>query len=263
LFYFTWISSFMGSALPGGDATAAAVKLFYVRNLDRSLGAPFIIVSLLADKLCGFLALVSLSGLASILFYRRLTAISQTVSPLLKLVIIIFVSVYALLLVGLAATAIRRALTRRGSEPRHARTETGRTFFRLAALARKGGRTIPFVVLLSMISQTAQIAAFWLVASPFIEGDIPIYLSLSIMPIGLFAVSIPITPWGIGTGHVAFQFLFSSLNVPNGASLANLWIIALALVSLTGLVPYLLVRMRVKADGKGLPAEADSRHGKS
>jgi len=246
VFHVNWISNFLGTALPGGDATASAAKLIYVRSLDRSLGVPFIIAAILTDRICGFCGLVGLSGLASLLFYRQLTSISETIAPVLRFNIVLFLCVFAPLLLVLVSAAARRLLFKGAHVLPYVGTRGGEKLHLLLEYLRKGRKVVPLVVLLSMCSQTAQITAYWVLLSPFMEGELPMHLAFSIMPIGLLVTSIPITPWGIGIGHLTYAFLFSRLNVANGASLANLIIISLALVSLTGVIPYFLVRVKAK-----------------
>ena len=59
-------------------------------------------------------------------------------------------------------------------------------------------------------------------------------------------MAIPIAPAGIGVGHAVFDTLFGLFGINNGASLFNIYLLAIVAESLTGAIPYLLTGGLVK-----------------
>jgi hypothetical protein len=55
------------------------------------------------------------------------------------------------------------------------------------------------------------------------------------------ATAIPISPGGLGVGHVLFANLFNLVGIDNGASLFNLFFLIAFLHNFSGVIPYLLV----------------------
>jgi uncharacterized membrane protein YbhN (UPF0104 family) len=95
---------------------------------------------------------------------------------------------------------------------------------------------------LSVVSQFFGILAFWVVSSPFYQVKIPLSYTFSFIPIGLIATAIPISPGGLGVGHVLFANLFMLVGIDNGASLFNLFYLTAFLHNFSGIIPYLYNR---------------------
>ena len=53
---------------------------------------------------------------------------------------------------------------------------------------------------------------------------------------------VPVSPGGIGVGHVAFDRLFSMIGISGGASVFNAYLIGQMAVSLLCVFPYLALR---------------------
>lgn len=66
----------------------------------------------------------------------------------------------------------------------------------------------------------------------------------SVVPIGFLVTAIPILPGGVGTGHYAFQKLFSWGNLSTGASSFSLFFISQLIIALPGVFLFLWHRSR-------------------
>ncbi len=67
----------------------------------------------------------------------------------------------------------------------------------------------------------------------------------TIFPLGLLTIVLPISPSGLGVGHVAFDRLFSAIGLTGGASGAtifNVYLIGQIVPNLFGIVPYLALK---------------------
>ena len=69
-------------------------------------------------------------------------------------------------------------------------------------------------------------------------------LQLFIMPIGFISVAIPISPGGIGVGHVAFESLYSIVGISGGANIFNLFLITQLMINLLGGIVYLVYKRK-------------------
>jgi hypothetical protein len=56
----------------------------------------------------------------------------------------------------------------------------------------------------------------------------------AVLPIALVAASIPVLPGGIGTGHLAFAWVFSWVGLKNGAEVYHFYALHLAIVAAMG-----------------------------
>ena len=96
-----------------------------------------------------------------------------------------------------------------------------------------------------MIIQSSAIFLFWFMVSPFaLGGGFPLQHAVSLIPIGLISIAIPIAPSGMGVGHAVFDTLFGYIGVTNGADLFNIYFILVLTVNLMGAIPYLSNRSR-------------------
>ena len=64
----------------------------------------------------------------------------------------------------------------------------------------------------------------------------------SIFPIGMLMTVLPISPGGLGVGHLAFSQLFAIIGLTNGANVFNSYFISQILLNLTGVIAYLHIR---------------------
>jgi hypothetical protein len=64
----------------------------------------------------------------------------------------------------------------------------------------------------------------------------------TVFPLGILTMIVPISPAGLGVGHVAFERLFESIGVHGGATVFNVYLIGLLAPCLTGVIPYLALK---------------------
>lgn len=93
---------------------------------------------------------------------------------------------------------------------------------------------------ISVFSQFLNILAFWIVSSPFYGKELALSEAFTFIPIGLITIAIPISPSGLGVGHLVFDKLFQFVGIPGGASLFNLFFVCIVFVNLLGFFPYIL-----------------------
>jgi uncharacterized membrane protein YbhN (UPF0104 family) len=97
-------------------------------------------------------------------------------------------------------------------------------------------------LILSLLIQGLSLGLFYFITVKIL-GDAPDFSRIaSIFPIGVLTTAIPITPGGLGVGHVAFDRLFTMIRLPHGATVFNLFVISQLLLNLLGVIPYLSLR---------------------
>ena len=64
----------------------------------------------------------------------------------------------------------------------------------------------------------------------------------TVFPLGLLTLVLPISPAGLGVGHVAFDRLFDAIGLTAGATVFNIFIVGQMGLCLTGVFPYLVLR---------------------
>jgi uncharacterized protein (TIRG00374 family) len=70
----------------------------------------------------------------------------------------------------------------------------------------------------------------------------------TVFPLGLLTVVLPISPAGIGVGHMAFEQLYRSMGLSGGATIFNVFLIGQITPCLLGVLPFVaLRRQRVAA----------------
>ncbi|MCX6128247.1 MAG: lysylphosphatidylglycerol synthase transmembrane domain-containing protein [Proteobacteria bacterium] len=97
-------------------------------------------------------------------------------------------------------------------------------------------------ILLSLVIQAMSLLLFYLFTCRILGLAPPFGSIASIFPVGVLTTAIPITPGGLGVGHVAFDRLFTMINLNHGATVFNLFIISQLILNLLGVIPYLSLR---------------------
>lgn len=105
--------------------------------------------------------------------------------------------------------------------------QPARLFYALALTMATHATSIAWVTVLTRAT-TGQDASFSAVATVF--------------PLGLLTVVIPISPAGMGVGHVAFDRLYAAIGLTGGATVFNIFILGQMVPCLFGVIPYLLMK---------------------
>jgi uncharacterized membrane protein YbhN (UPF0104 family) len=76
-----------------------------------------------------------------------------------------------------------------------------------------------------------------------ILGMAPAFGKIAVIyPVGVLTTAIPITPSGLGVGHVAFTKLFEMVGLQHGASVFNMFVFSQLILNMLGVIPYLSLR---------------------
>lgn len=225
-----WIGFFFNAILPG-NVTGDFIKIFYLKNLHNDFSKRFLITSSLLDRVVGLFGIIFLLGINSLFFYQSLINKSPDIKRLLDfnlaLAIIIIIGLLSLYLIPSFIKVIFSALPFRKM-----------TVHLWDFMVQIKNKVILFI-LISIIAQFINVFIFWFLTHNYAIGDFTLSKAFSFIPLGFIGLAIPISPSGLGVGHVLFEELFNFYSINNGASLFNLYFLVLLCCNLLGIIPYI------------------------
>ena len=95
---------------------------------------------------------------------------------------------------------------------------------------------------ISFAIQLTSLLLFYYIASK-VSTVAPDFAKVAVIyPLGVTTTAIPITPAGLGVGHVAFDQLFQMVGLDHGANAFNLFALSQLFLNLFGIIPYLTLK---------------------
>jgi uncharacterized protein (TIRG00374 family) len=236
----TLIGMFFNIALPGA-VSGDFVKAFYIgREIQGQRARAF--GSILFDRVAGLsaLVLVSATSLAAGLEQFWGTALFNSIEVMILIAAVAVVGFYGyLFLVRERHDPVLRLLRR--IVHKHPRAGSLERIYVSLRHYHNHRAEVMRVLLLSVVIHL--IVGWACRAFAFSMGDdlamLPVYV---VTPLGLLFTAIPVLPAGIGTGHVAFSFLFKLIGSAHGADIYTMFAIANIGVGLVGGLVYLRFR---------------------
>jgi hypothetical protein len=233
----TWIGLFFNSFLPGA-VTGDFIKLLYIKDLDPKMSKTYLVTSVLMDRILGLTGLLCIMGFSSLIFYSELAGISKEMEYLLHINLLLFSGAIALLSFLFAPMRLQQKMLNLSELIPVLGEKIHKTLSSVWIIGQYK-RVLMKCLLLSVFLQTMNFAAFYIISSPFYSSEIPFQYIVTLIPIGFMFVAVPISPAGLGVGHVVFERLFSYVQIEGGASFFNLYFIALVFVNSFGFLPYI------------------------
>jgi len=234
----TWIGLFFNSFLPGA-VTGDLIKLLYVRDIAPKLSKTFLVTSVFVDRILGLIGLILILGSSSLIFYKDIIDLSPQMKGLLQFNFLLFFGAIVFITFLLI--------------PRKTQELALNLVNKIPVIGQKVFKTLQSIwilgdnkkvlikcILISSLLQSIAFYGFYLLTSPFYSQAIPFPYIVTFIPLGFMAVAIPISPAGLGVGHVAFDKLFLMVGIEGGASFFNLFFLVLLAVNALGVIPYLL-----------------------
>ncbi|MFZ9594818.1 MAG: lysylphosphatidylglycerol synthase transmembrane domain-containing protein [Bdellovibrionia bacterium] len=235
-FQLSWIGNFFNLALPGA-VSGDFVKIFYIGKQTqgqstRALG------SILFDRVAGLSALIIVSCIALIiqLLMTSNTPLPQTLTWMIELAATSVVFFYSYLFFMKERHDPLLKLLRWIDR----RLPLFSAFTRVYESLRHYHHHKKIVIQGLLISGLIHLVVGWScfqLTSALGETHLSLLSLYVILGLGLLVTAIPLAPGGIGTGNVAFLYLFHLLGSERGADFFSLYVcVTLALGSLGGLV---------------------------
>lgn len=234
----TWIGLFFNSVLPGA-VTGDLIKLVYARDLDQNLDRTFLVTTALMDRILGLTGLLFLLGFFSLGNYTALSAYGSQMRTILHFNFLLFSGVILFLIILFLPEKITLPIRDLLEKTPLLGAKIKKTLDQVWLI---GGnkKTIFICLLISLGLQFLNVLGFWAITAPFYGKDISLIQIFSFVPLGQMAVALPISPAGLGVGHVIFETLFGFVGIERGASLFNLYFLCIISVNLLGFFPYVM-----------------------
>ncbi len=233
-----YIGFFFSSVLPGA-VTGDLIKLVYVKKIDHSFSKSFLVTITLLDRIIGLAGLLFLAGIFSLLNFREISLLSPKIIPIITLNLFLFCGTLLFIGILISPLKVQKKLLQIIIKIPFIGLKISQLVEQIFAL-RENRKDIINCLMLSCFAQFLGILAFWTISSPFYSGHLPFQYAFTFIPVGLISTAIPISPGGLGVGHVFFANLFSLVNIDNGASLFNLFFLCNFAHNLIGVLPYLM-----------------------
>lgn len=122
---------------------------------------------------------------------------------------------------------------------------------RLVAAARllsAGPKQLALALTFSMLAHAGTMTFFTVLTRIITEQEVPFSSVATVFPLGILTMILPISPAGLGVGHVAFDRLFSMIGLHDGATVFNVYLIGQLAPCLLGVFPYLTLKRSGKLD---------------
>lgn len=201
----TLIGTFFNFALPGsigGDV----VKAYYLsqHHPEQKLRA---VSTILVDRLMGLYAMM-LMAVVAILYSSAILVRNPTLGSLALAVVLVFLAANLAIIIALSRRIRSHTLT----EALFLRLPAGKILLRVYDALQNYRHQLPRLflgLLFSVIAQTMVVLLILYVGHVLNETAIPVASYFLLVPLGLIATSLPISPAGIGVGQVAFLALFT------------------------------------------------------
>lgn len=222
----------------GGDV----VKALYVARDEPKEKRTTILLIAFVERLLGVAALILV---ASIVMLARPAVWSD---PLLRPFATTVVALGATTLLGgtLALVIVRKAgakLDQFTSGPSRLSKLLNQLVASMRLLSADPRRLLTALGL-SMMPHALAMAFFTVLAGALLQRDVPYSAIATVFPLGLLTLMLPISPAGVGVGHVAFKRLFEAIGLAGGATVFNVYLLGQISPGLLGVFPFLALKRR-------------------
>jgi uncharacterized protein (TIRG00374 family) len=237
----TFMAAFFDTMLPGGAADA--IRGYYLDRNFRLEQRARALSSVVVDRFLGVMGLILAALVALVLSH---TGLAESVLHSLELSLALVGCASVLVLFFLAGKKnVGRELLQRVC-PREGIRKTVLAVY--DAFRSYSTRTAALLqaLSLSVLGNVFTITSFVLLGSAMGASQLKAADYFCLVPVGLFVAQIPISPGGIGVGHLGFYSLFRMAGSNAGAEIFSLFIVARSVSSLPGLFCFLLVRSETR-----------------
>jgi uncharacterized protein (TIRG00374 family) len=250
------IGFFFTTVMPGslgGDF----VKVYYLIKDNPDKQRSLAMWTILLDRIVGMCGLFAVGAVFIYLSFGRLWAI-----PALRPVILL---VYGYILGFIAFLIVLKLMRSRGgarvAHSGRVRRVLEKIYEILTAFRvyRDHLPTLLLSVLISTVSHALSFVLFAMLAQGLSSGPVDLYALAAIFPIGMLVTTLPLSPGGLGVGHVAFEYLFTLAGLSNGANVYNAYFVSQTCLNLTGVIAYLVHRGAAAAGAERVPTMNELR----
>jgi len=253
LFRLQMTAFFFNVVIPGNIGGDVVKALYIARDAPKEKRTTILLVAFV-ERLLGVSALVILGALIT------LVRPALWSDPLLRPLAAVVAAVGGATLLGgaLALVVVRRAgarLDRYTSGP----SKISKLLNQLVASMRllsAGPARLLVALGLSMAFHALGMAFFTVLTRALLEQAVPYSSVATIFPLGLLTLILPISPSGLGVGHVAFKRLFEAIGLAGGATVFNVYVLGQIAPCLLGVFWFLALKRKGELPTAMPPEEA-------
>lgn len=225
---------FFGLFLPGA-LFLDSLKVILLKRQKPDFDTSNLILISIYDRFIGLFTISLFSFVTFILYYNSLSQYHENLIKILSANAILFLLLVLFLIINifnLSSHFIKLIPY-----------ERAKIFLERFAKASQllGKRTLLFLFV-SSLSQIFGLLAFYFINK--VIFNLSLVQISSIVPLGFITLHIPISPNGLGTGHLSFDQLFGLFNIENGGDLFNSYFILYTIFQLTGFVSFLFFKRK-------------------
>jgi uncharacterized protein (TIRG00374 family) len=234
------IALFFNVVVPG-NIGGDVMKGFYVARDEAPEKRPTILLIILVDRIVGLAGLIAIAALSALVRSDVLASSPQT-KPLLYTI--------GLLAAGTFGGPIVFVILMRFAKDWLEKWTSGPS--RISKLLAQLTKSVALVsarplvllqaVVVSMAIHGLAMAYFAILTRAIVDTPVDFGLIAAVFPIGMLSIVLPISPGGVGVGHVAFDSLYKLIGIEGGATVFNVYLIAQIVFSGLGVIPYLSLK---------------------
>lgn len=250
LFKLQLVGLFFNVVIPGNIGGDVVKALYVARDVERAKRTTIVLLAFV-ERLLGVAALVLVASLVTI--FRPSIWSDPLLRPLAGAVAALGA---ATLVSGAAAIAIVQRAGPRLDAYTSGPSKIAKLLNRLVASLRllaSEPRRLVVALALSMTTHVAAMGLFTALTRAILERNVAFSQVATVFPLGLLTLMLPISPSGLGVGHVAFKRLFEAIGVAGGATVFNVYLLGQIAPCLVGVFPFLALKRRGE-----LPTELDA-----
>lgn len=237
------IGFFFNSAMPGAVGGDVIKAVYLLRESNSKKRTPAM-MSIILDRVVGLFGLFTLAIFTTSFSFRSLYE-SPTMRPMLFFI-------YGFILVGIVLGTIVFFPHKEGADPVEKFLQKDFKVIRMlakiyAALRsyRKRPRYLVYAWLISIVCQFFWFMFYVTLTEILSTGEVNVAALGAVFPIGILTTAIPVTPGGLGVGHVAFAKLYETIGLSSGATVFNIACLGQLGLNLLGIVPYLFSKSKI------------------
>jgi uncharacterized protein (TIRG00374 family) len=235
----TFIGIFFNLAMPG-SVGGDVIKAYFITK-EKPGTKVKAATSVLMDRVVGLYAMALIAGVAVIAGLQRILVVHQL--QVLALFIAALVLGFTVFFIfGFSGTVRTHRLTHKFLETVPAGKTIEKIYDAIHAF-KEGKKQFVAGIILSIFVQGTNIIALYILARALNYNSVGLSGFFFIIPLGLIATAIPISPAGIGVGQAVFLALFTwyqGTQTDLGPTLITITQVAQASISMIGAVFYLL-----------------------
>jgi uncharacterized membrane protein YbhN (UPF0104 family) len=227
-----WIGQLFSAILPGG-VTGDLIKIGHLAHDYKNISKTYLLFTIFLDRVIGLCALLCVSSVTGLIFFQELVELNSIFKEIILLNTLLFLGSLGFLSLFFLNTPQKNFILS------IVKLEKLKKY--LLSLWAIGQHRKKFLEMfgVSLIAHLCGIGAFIVINKNFLAPHVDFRLLFSVIPIGQTSAALPISPGGLGVGHIVFDRLFSFIHQAQGASLFNLSWMMIFCTNLLGLIPYL------------------------